>query len=197
MRSWLLIGILILLIVATILVSGILIYNKSNTDKQEYMENNSIIKNDIEENSISNNVELLETASETNRVSPNCMFIFKTYFQRCDHVKVEKEQVEESMVNKTRDDLEKIYKDWKIITFRNDEVLFYKEEDEICDEHYLLKEHDGYIAIYTVDEHDNISLNSITSIIINYLPQEDITKLKEGIKVNGKEQLNRTLEDYE
>ena len=101
------------------------------------------------------------------------------------------------MVNKTKEELEKIYKNWNIVTFRSDEVLFYKELEEICDEHYMLKELDGYIAIYILDEQNNPTLKEMTAIVTAYLPEEDVERLKEGIKVTGKEGLNQALEDYE
>lgn len=190
--------IIVVIIITILIVAGIIIFNNSVVDNNQQMED--IIEkqqNDITKNLVNSNMDLVETVNEIEKVSPNCIFIFKTYFKKCEHIKVEKEQASETMVNKTRDDLEKIYKDWNIVTFRNDEVLLYKEEEGICDEHYLLKELDGYIAIYTLDENENQTLKETTAILMEYLPEEDKTRIKDGIRVNGKEQLNRTLEDYE
>ena len=142
-------------------------------------------------------IELVETISSEEKVSPNCIFIFKTLYHKCEHTKVEKEQVKDVMVNKTREDLSKIYKNWQIITFRNDQVLFYREDEGMCDEHYLLRDLNGYVCIYSIDEDEDLNLESTTSIFTGYLPEEDILRLKEGIRINGKEELNKTLEDYE
>lgn len=187
----------IILVIGIFVAGGIIIYIDmiAPNFKNENVE--IINSTDVYENDIDSNIELVETISEEEKVSPNCIFIFKTLYHKCEHIKVEKEQVKEVMVNKTREDLEKIYKEWKIVTFRNDEVLFYREDEGMCGEHYLLREQDGYIAIYSIDEDEDLNLESITSIYVDLLPEEDIVMLKEGIRVNGKEELNRTLEDYE
>ena len=146
---------------------------------------------------LQSNTQLVTTSQEQEKVSPNCLFIFKIYYKKCEHIVVDKEIASEVMVNKTREDLESIYKDWNIVTFRNDEVLFYKEEEGICKEHYILKELEGCIAIYSLDEEERETLKEKTAIITTYLPEEDVDRLKEGIRVDGTDKLNKALEDYE
>ena len=89
------------------------------------------------------------------------------------------------------------YKEWKIKEFTNTMVTFYQEKDEICDEHYVIKDNDGYVSIYKVDSLGNETLKEKTEIVTTYLPDTDKNRLKEGIKVNGQEELNATIEDYE
>lgn len=187
------IGIIIFVILVTI---GVIIY-KNTTAELEQKETNNIQNNQIEENLINSNIDLIQTTSEEEKVSPNCLFIFKIYYKKCEHIVVNKEIANDVMVNKTREDLENIYKDWNIVTFRNDEVLFYKEENGICKEHYILKELEDCIAIYSLDEEENQTLQEKTAIITTYLPEEDINRLKKGIKVYGRDRLNKALEDYE
>lgn len=198
MKKYYIISIIAIIIFAILVVSGIIIYNNMETNRK-ISNRNEIINNvnEMKNNLTSNNIELVTTASEEEKISPNSIFIFKTYYKECEHIKVEKEIVTETMVNKTKEDLEKIYKNWNIVTFRNDEVLFYKEEEGICGEHYLLKELEGKIAIYIIDDENNLNLYEETEIITNYLPEEDITRIREGIRVNGRQELNEALEDYE
>ena len=66
-----------------------------------------------------------------------------------------------------------------------------------CNEHYVLKVHNGVIGIYTVDQNGNETLKQDTEIQIQYLPEIDIENLKKGIYVIGDEALNSALEDYE
>ena len=181
-----------IIILSIIIISDIVSNNLEPQEKVSEQKNN-----EINENIVKSNITIVETASNEDKISPNCVFTFKTLFYKCNHLKVEKEQVSQSMVNKTREDLEKIYKDWNIVTFKNDKVLFYKEEEGRCDEHYLLKELDGNIAIYVIDEDENEILKERTGILVEYLESEDKEKLKEGIRVDTKEKLNRVLEDYE
>lgn len=196
MRKGYLISIIGIIIFAILVTIGVAIYKNTNY-KLEEKQTNNIQNNEIEENLINSNIDIVETTSEEEKVSPNSLFIFKVYYKKCEHIVVNKEIANEVMVNKTREDLESIYKDWNIVTFRNDEVLFYKEEEGICKEHYMLKELEGYIAIYTLDEEERQTLKERTSIITTYLPEEDVNRLKEGIRVDGRDKLNKALEDYE
>lgn len=198
MRKYYIISIIGIIIFVVLVVIGIIIYKNANSNLGMQVEDElAKDRNKIEENLINSNIELVTTASEEEKTSPNCWFIFKTYYTKCEHITIEKDQVQEVMVNKTKEELEKIYRNWNIVTFRSDEVLFYKELEEICDEHYMLKELDGYIAIYTLDEQDNPTFKEMTAIVTAYLPEEDVQRLKEGIKLIGKEELNQALEDYE
>lgn len=196
MRKGYLISIIGIIIFAILVTIGVIIY-KNTSSNLEQKEANNIQNNQIEENLIDSNIDLVTTTSEQEKVSPNSVFIFKIYYKKCEHITIEKETASEVMVNKTREDLESIYKDWNIVTFRNDQVLFYKEEEGICNEHYMLKELEGYIAIYSLDEEENETLKEKTAIVTTYLPEEDIITLKEGIKVYGRDKLNKALEDYE
>lgn len=196
MRKTYLISIIIITIIIAV-ITGIILHNNKNIEQKESKEISNTQQNKKIENLIDNNVEIVTTVSEEEKTSPNCIFIFKTHYDECSHIKVEKQQIPEEMVNKTREELEELYKTWTVVTFRNSEVLFYKEKEGNCGEHYLLKELDGVIAIYTVEDNEEQKLKEKTEIVTSYLPEEDLTKLKEGIRVNGKEKLNQVLEDYE
>ena len=71
------------------------------------------------------------------------------------------------------------------------------KKEGICDEHYLLKENNGYIAIYRKDNEGKEKLKETTQIVTTYLPETDRQSLKNGIEIIGKENLSLTLEDYE
>ena len=131
------------------------------------------------------------------KTSPNCLFVFRTYYKECKHTKVERNEIEEEYVNKTEEDLQEQYKDWKIEEFTTLMVSFYKEEDGICEEHYIIKDNNGYVAVYQIDSLGNETLKETTEIVTSYLPETDKERLKQGIKVNGLEELNSTIEDYE
>ncbi len=198
MRKYYIISIIGIIIFAILITIGVSIYKNTNSNLQQQGEAKNVVeKNEMQNNLVNSNIELVTTASEEEKTSPNCLFIFKTYYKKCEHIKVEREKITETMVNKTREDLESIYKNWNIVTFRNNEVLFYKEQEGSCGEHYLLKELEGKIAIYNIDEQNNLNLYEETEILTNYLPEEDINRLKQGIRVEGKDKLNQALEDYE
>jgi len=61
----------------------------------------------------------------------------------------------------------------------------------------MLKEENGYIAIYKLDENENAQFFQTTEISTDYLAEEDLSKIREGIKVYTEKELNKTLEDFE
>ena len=195
MRKEYLIGIIGISIAIILVVAGIIIVNNSN--RQLSIENENRENKESVQNTLNANIQLVTTNSSEEKTSPNCLLIFKTYYKKCEHSTVENKEIPEELVNKTREEIESFYRDWKVVTYSKLQILLYKEQEGICNEHYIIKEKDGYIAIYTVDENGKDTLQELTQILTAYLPEEDLTRLKEGIKIQGKEKLNQALEDYE
>lgn len=190
-RKFIIVLCIIVAIVLGIIV-GFLIYdNKAN--KNDIYEENSL---NLDKNVIEN-VQILVTSSEEEKVSPNCMFVFRSSYSKCGHVSEKRIKVPEELVNSTNEQLKNYYKDWNVESFENNKVIFYKNCDGFCDEHFLIKEKDGYVAIYKIDIEGNEILDEITGIVISYLSDQDKELLKNGIRVIGKDKLNATIEDYE
>lgn len=63
--------------------------------------------------------------------------------------------------------------------------------------HYILREKDGIINIYYINENKEEILYNVTDISTSYLGEEDIKELREGIEVIGIQELNQLLEDFE
>ena len=77
-------------------------------------------------------------------------------------------------------------------------MVVYKEINDFCNEHYLVKEENGTVAVYALDKFGNekdIICN--TEIQTKYLTEKDVENLRTGIKVYGKKELNKLLQDYE
>ena len=67
----------------------------------------------------------------------------------------------------------------------------------VCNQHYLLRQKDGIIAIYQIKDDNTEVLKEETGISTEYLTEVDRLRLEEGIRIYGEEELNSTLEDYE
>lgn len=65
------------------------------------------------------------------------------------------------------------------------------------DKTYILRDEENVINVYIIDENEKEVLYKVTDISSEYLAKEDIEKLKNGIKVNGIDELNKILEDFE
>ena len=62
---------------------------------------------------------------------------------------------------------------------------------------YLVKDVNGYIYIYYLDDENNETLYKKTEISTEYLSVPDLDDLEIGIEVIGSEELNKLLEDFE
>lgn len=187
---WIIIGI------CAIVVLGIIvgIFVSKNSTKDEQKVETKLVST---EQNIQNGIELISTSYAEVKASPNCLFEVKTYYKGCKHTTTKRENIPEELVNKTEIEMQDRYKDYKIEEFTANNIVLYQEKEGICDEHYLLKENNGYIAIYKIDNAGKEILKENTQIVTTYLPETDKQNLKNGIKIIGKENLSLTLEDYE
>lgn len=86
-----------------------------------------------------------------------------------------------------------------ITASKPEEVVSPPSEEEIIDnaETYVLKEYEGRIAVYRIDENNQLILEEVTDILTKYLPEEDLAELNKGIKVEGIDELTHLIEDFE
>ena len=192
-------AVIIIATVAIIVVGAVLvIYNIRRANTNEKAE----VFDSVNENKIvTNNVVVERTSIETNfeeeKITPNTLIVYDKYYKECGHTVREKDNSTDTMVNLNKEELRGLYSDWEIKQFGSNEVVLYKEFAGECGQHYLLKENDGFVAIYRIESDGNFKLIEQTEISTQYLPSVDINRLKEGIKLNGKEELNAYIEDFE
>lgn len=163
------------------------------------MEENSIQQNMIEGDSIVNEDEInaVETANTEDNISPNAIIVKKVYYEACDHLTREVEDIPEELVNKTQSDIEEAFPGWTVEEYSPTEIVLYKTDKGNCGEHYSVQDHNGVIGIYTIDEYGVKTLKEDTEISTQYLPEADLENLKAGVEIIGHTKLIEFLEDYE
>lgn len=150
----------------------------------------------LEENEVKNSV-ITETAAVEEKISYNATLALKKYYNECGHCKVSNAELPIELVNMTEKELENLYSDWRIEKFSSENVVLAQNIDSFCDEHYVLKLGENNIEIYKIKEYDDFELFKETGISKEYLTQNDINSLEEGIFVFGIGDLNSALEDFE
>ena len=188
--------IITLLLIITIvmgIVLGIWLFGRNKTSNLEPEIQRELAKDE----NIQNEIQIIQTANTEIKTSPNCLFVFETYYKECKHTANEKQDIPKEYVNQTEEDLQEKFKDFKIKEFTSNQVTFYQEKEGICNQHYIIKDNNGYVSIYTIDSFGKETLKETTEIVTTYLPEVDKINLKEGIKANGQEELNAKIEDYE
>lgn len=93
--------------------------------------------------------------------------------------------------------MEELYSDWNIEKFQNNEVILSKTENGECGEHYVIRDVNGQIVIYIIDNNGEEKEYEKTEIATEYLTETDKITIKNGLKVYGKEALNQVIEDFE
>ncbi len=197
MKKGLLILILILIIIFGFLL-GKYIY-KLATIKNEFDMKIAEVEN-IEDECTAE-YEYIEEIKQTNakeeKISPNAKLITNIYYNTCGHTVKNVTNIENKYINLNEEQFAKEFSNWEVKEFSSEEITIYKEEKGICGEHYKVKDKEGLVAIYALDENENETLKKVTEIATQFLPLTDSEKLKGGILVCGKENLNSLLEDFE
>lgn len=199
-KIWMIIPIILVILVG--IAVGRLIFN----NKEKLANKNNVIQNEI--NIVSEKVtddcieeqnvqEEVETNSQEEKISPNCLLILKKYYEECNHTIKEYVDIPMDLVNKTEEDLKQEYPYWQIEKYSSNEIILYKEFNSNCGQHFLVKGDDGKITVYKVNENGEEEVYEKTEISVEYLSETDKIKIMEGIKVNGIEELNQLLEDFE
>lgn len=188
--------VIIIIIMGIILgfLTGLYLYKINQIEKS-----NAIITENVELNKLDDeeSLNLLKTSNQQEKTSPNCVIVLKVYHTACEHLIETRKNIEEAEVNMTEAELKNEFQDWEIQKFTPTEIVLYKEVPEFCDEHYLLRDEDGYITIYKLNEKGETEFFNKTEIATKYLAQEDLDRMKTGLKVYTDKELNKTLEDFE
>lgn len=193
----------IIYIIIAVLISviiGFLIYTFLTNDNEKLQGTDMISERELaEDNNQINNVmsNVIETSAQEESISPNAIIIKKEYFKACDHLVRTVEDIPETLVNGTEENIKEEYPGWKIEKFSPSEIILYKERQGNCNEHYVVKNHYGVIGIYVINADGREILKEDTEISTKYLPESDIELLNEGVKIIGKTKLIEFLEDYE
>lgn len=143
------------------------------------------------------NIETIDTSSLAETVSPNAEVVITQNFQKCGHTSTVKEIVPREIVNLNKDKVQEYYNGWNIDKFSSSEIKISRNNPGICSEHYILRESDGYISISCKNDIGEYIFKGLTDISVQYLPEEDLCKLENGIEIVGREKLNEFLEDFE
>lgn len=195
MKKWILYIIISILILISICSIIVIITMYEDIKKTELDSIDKI--SEIENNSITNNAPIITTSYSSIKISPNAILNFNTYYKECGHTVKEEKIAEEDIINKSEQEISDKYVDWDIKKFSENNVVLYREVDSVCDEDYIIREKDGNIVIFKLDNEGREVLYDTTSIESQYLPETDLIQLKDGIKVNGLEKLNQIIEDFE
>ena len=154
-KIWIIVLIVVIIVIG--LVLGIFIYNnnQNNKNKSNVIENEiNIISEKVTDDCIEEIPEEIETTSQEEKISPNCLVVLKKYYEECNHTINEYVDVPQDLVNGTEEDLKKEYPYWQIEKYSSSEIILYKEFNSNCGQHFVVKEDEGKITVYKINENN-------------------------------------------
>ena len=86
-------------------------------------------------------------------------------------------------VNQIIEELKEKYDKWEIREFDPKEISIYREIDANCSSHYVIKNSEGYLAVYSEITDDMLELKEKTESEVASLREEDQLALSDGIKI--------------
>lgn len=202
-KSWLIILVLAIIVIG--IITGVYIYNRNKKVGKSIVNNEINIVSETITDECTEEYEKLEeqakleieTNSSEEKISPNCLITLKRYYDECQHTINEYLDIPKDLVNGTESDLQKEYPNWEIQKYSNNEIILYKEFNSNCGQHFVLRDVDGKINIYKINENNEEELYEKTEISVEYLTETDKIEIQNGIRVNGIEELNQLIEDFE
>lgn len=201
-KSWIIMLIVVVIVIG--MIFGASIYTKNKKDKENFVENEiREISEKVTDECVDEYKEIeeakleVEVNSNEEKISPNCLITLKRYYEECQHVINEYIDVPKNLINCTQDDLKKEYQNWEIEFFSTNQIILYKEFESNCGQHFILRNDNGKITVYRINENDEEEIYEQTEIAIDYLTETDKIEIQNGIRVNGVEELNQLIEDFE
>ncbi len=141
--------------------------------------------------------EKIEAISKVDRISPYAKMIIEKEYTKCGHRTVNVLEVPKELVNLTKEELKEKYTGWEVKSFSPQEFTLFRYIDANCEDHFVLKEEGGYVAVYNEVTEEVNNLVKKTEILVEDLREEDKHDLEEGIKIFGQERLEDVLEEWE
>ena len=172
------------------------IEEKTDTKVSE-LTNESVTDECVDEANNFEEIEIEETNSNEEKTSPNCKLTMKRHYNECGHSIEEYTDLNNELVNKTKDEIQQVYSAWIIDKFSNDEIIISRSFDSQCGEHYIVRDKDGKVAVYLLSGDGTETELQETEISTEFLTEADKLELQNGISANGRQELNQVIENFE
>lgn len=132
-----------------------------------------------------------EKADAEAKISENPKTLeFVTTHTLCNHVSKYTEKQKQNFSSES--DIQKTFPEWTLRSVTNEKIVLDRKLPDFCDKHYFVQLSGKYIVIQTRngDLKEKLSTSSLS------LTEEERTKLKEGLYLNGEQALCAFIEDF-
>lgn len=143
----------------------------------------------------------LEILKEDTVITPNTFIEERIHYTECDHIITKVTLVVNELVNMSKKEyvkyLEENYPSNKLIAFSSSKITLGTTKNHLCENHYIVGEENGLIAIFRIGENGEKVLDKVfTDYPISLLMEVDQQKIIEGIVVDSEDELSEILENF-
>lgn len=163
------------------------------------INNDDITKlNHHKENELESELQIIK---DDNIITPNTIIEERIHYLLCNHVITKNRSPENEIVNMSRQEyleyLEVVNPNIKLISFSPRKITLGLTKNHLCENHYIISEENGFIAVFRIGENGERLLQSVFSDYpISLLMEIDQEKIIKGIQVDSEEELMEILENF-
>ncbi|SMC59983.1 BofC C-terminal domain-containing protein [Sporomusa malonica] len=131
------------------------------------------------------------------KISANTNVVQKIIYTKCNDEETFRTKPPDNLVGLNFNQVQKIYSGWSIEKFDTKEVEMTLKVDSLCREHannMFIGIKDGYVAVFYGVPGTKAIVKEVTKISVNGLMPQDVQELHQGLVVQSKEELLKTLE---
>jgi len=131
------------------------------------------------------------------KINEATKMIYEYYYKDDNKIDVIEDIAPYFLIDKNKKEVEKNFSDWQIRNFSSKEVVLRKYIENKNNQKYVIGEYNGLITVFYEKEKDGNSIKDITNIPLSSLNEEEQQKLRNGIEINGDDELIKVMESYE
>lgn len=131
------------------------------------------------------------------RVGEQTRFEQTIYYSRCDEEETICAKASQKVVGMTRDEVEKLYREWQVVSFDQDRVVLRLSVDDVCKVHkenQFVGVRDGMAAVFYGKPNEKPVLKEVLAIDTALLVPQVKAELEKGIPFCSEEEKLRILE---
>ncbi len=131
------------------------------------------------------------------KISPETTLVQRIIYTKCKDIEVFKTTPPDNLIGLNFNQVQKIYSGWTIEKFDTKEVEMTLSVDSLCREHsnnMFIGIKDGYVTVFNGLPGPKAIVKEATKIPVNSLMPQDVQELRQGLVIQSKEELLRTLE---
>ncbi|MBP2634123.1 MAG: hypothetical protein H6Q72_30 [Firmicutes bacterium] len=131
------------------------------------------------------------------KISPDAVLVQTITYSKCKDNEVFRTKPPDNLIGLNFSQVQKIYSGWNIEKFDTKEIEMTLSVDSLCREHsnnMFIGINDGYVTVFYGVPGPKAIIKEVTTISVNGLMPQDVQELRQGLIIQSKEELLRTLE---